>query len=212
MAQQLFHTPDETYFYGSYTFKEARILTDDNEKIEHLKTRFESYYVNGLMECTNPFTISILTCVGIEVLGQVLLGVDINGESIQANTILIYQMLSPELSKPLSSKFVTNYNLKRNVSGQSYNYANSFPSYANVLRKGLRNAFTHSYRPLGVFLDSGKQDLMVINEDEGYLAIDFDIFRKNFIICFNDSFSEILSNKNLIYKANALRYFDLLIK
>ena len=97
--------------------------------------------------------IAIITCLGIEVLGQVIFGYDQKGESIQAYTILVYQMLDQKLNDALSEKFKTNYARNREI---NLNDANSYTNYAHVLRKGLRNAFTHNYRSLGVFLGGNR--------------------------------------------------------
>ena len=53
---------------------------------------------------------------------------------------------------------------------------------------------------------------MIIEEDEGCLIINPEIFKQCFISCYENCFAEILSNNNKNYKDNALGYFNLLIK
>ena len=218
MTEHFFHLPDTTIFHGipqnvdGFSFKEARALTDDDEKISRLKTRLEGYYVSGLKDINHPFIAAIMTCVGLEVLGQVIFGFDAKGESIESYTINVYKMLDSNISQPLSSTFAINYNKKRNRTGQTTDFTNSFTSYANVIRKGLRNSFTHNYRSLGVILSDSQSDLMTIEENEGCIIVNPFIFKQKFINCFEDSFLTALFNSNQNYRAETLKYFDLLIK
>jgi hypothetical protein len=220
MADSLsfFHLPDTTIFHGvpnlpqGYTFGECRALVDDEEKLRHLKERLTGYYVNGLIGVGHPFIAAIMTCVGLEVLGQVIFGFDSKGESIQTNTILIYEMLDSSLSQALSAKFKNNYNRNRNIAGVTNDLTSSFASYAHVIRKGLRNSFTHNYRSLGVFLDDAQSIYLIINEDEGYVVLNPDVFKKSFVDCYEKCFAEIISGNNPGYRKEALKYFDLLLK
>jgi hypothetical protein len=89
IAENFYHNPDDTVFHGSseypdgYLFSYARALTTENEKILKLKERLNGYYVNGLASVEHPFMTAILTCVGLEVLGQVFLGFDSEGKTIE---------------------------------------------------------------------------------------------------------------------------------
>jgi len=218
MAEKFFHYPDDTIFHGTetdqgYTFREARALIDDDEKISKLKTRLTGYYINGLLSIPHSFMMAIMTCVGMEVLGQVILGYNSGGDSIQENTIAIYKMLNQKLNDPLASKFKINYARNRNLDLNDPNHQNeidSYKTYAHILRKGLRNAFTHNYRSLGVFL--GGDELVAINEDEGFMIVNHLLLRDKFIECYEASFDKIISNSPPAYRQNALKYFELLIK
>lgn len=218
MAELFFHYPDDTIFVGlpdnpnGFSFLESRALTDDNDKLKKLKDRIVGYYVNGLNEMKNPFTVAILSCIGIEVLGQIILGFDKKGETIAANTITVYQMLDPKMKEPTSDLFKMNYNLNRNEIGKNIDFAKDLPTYSHIIRKGLRNAFTHNYRSLGVLLDDKQQDVIIVDENKGTLIINPFVFRTKFLNCFQSRFTEIISNTQLNYKQNALKYFDLLIK
>ncbi|OFX21009.1 MAG: hypothetical protein A2033_11835 [Bacteroidetes bacterium GWA2_31_9] len=218
MAENYFNYPDETIFHGitdnsnGFTFLEARALAIDDEKLFKLKERLSCYYLTGLKELGNPFTIAVLTCMGIEVLGQVILGFNSKGDTIDSNTILIYEMLDSKMQDVLSPNFALNYNLRRNITGQNIDFTLDFTSYARVVRKGLRNAFTHTYRSLGVFLDAGQSDLLLIDENIGCLIINPIVFRERFLSVFEKTFSDLISNVNPIYRQNALIYFNLLIK
>jgi hypothetical protein len=205
MGEKSFHYPDDTVFHGTdtaqgYTFREARTLIDDDEKILKLKTRLTGYYVNGLLSIPHSFMMAIMTCVGIEVLGQVVLGYKNTGETEKSNTISIYKMLDQVLTNALSDNFKINYDKNR---GQIC--AHSFSTYADVLCTGFRNAFTHTYRSLGVFL--GGNTLITINEDEGLIIVNHELFRKRFIECYEDCFDKIISNSPPIYRQNAFKIF-----
>jgi hypothetical protein len=211
MPENFFHYPDETIFHATetdgFTFKEARIIIDEQEKILKLKRRLTDYYINGLISIPHSFMMAIMTCVGIEVLGQIILGCDSGGESIAENTISVYKMLDTKLNNPLTQKFKTNYARNRNILiGQT----KDFSTYAHILRKGLRNAFTHNYRSLGVFL--GGDELITINDDEGFIIVNHVLFRNMFIELYEDCFNKIISNSSSNYRQNALKYFELLIK
>ncbi|HEY2583613.1 MAG TPA: hypothetical protein VGI43_17505 [Mucilaginibacter sp.] len=216
MTENFYHYPDDTVFHGSseypdgYLFSYARALTTENEKILKLKERLNGYYVNGLASVEHPFMTAILTCVGLEVLGQVFLGFDSEGKTIQSNTILIYEMLDQQLQQPLSTTFKSNYNLNRNPQGQTTDYTISFSSYAHILRKGLRNSFTHNYRSLGVFLGEG--EIIDVHENEGFMVVNPTLFKQQFNACYENCFSQAISNSIPSYRQNALRYFELLIR
>ena len=218
MAENFLHLPDSTIFHGvpgnpnGYSFGEARTLVDDDEKLKRLKERLDGYYINGLKEIDHPFIKAIMTCVGLEVLGQVVLGFDLKGESIEDLTIGIYEMLDPSLSQPLTNKFKDNYNKNRNVLGEAKDFAGSFTSYARVVRKGLRNSFTHNYRSLGIFLSDSQNNILEIVEDEGIIIINPEIFKQKYIDCYELCYSELILNQQTNYRSKALNYFHLLIR
>lgn len=218
MAINFFHYPDSTIFHAiqensqGFTFADSRAMTDDSEKIAKLKLRLTDYYFTGLNEMTNPFTIAILTCVGIEVLGQVVLGFDLKGETIEDNTVKIYEMFDPEMSAPLSSDFKLKYNINRNLPGENYDKTSGLTNYARVVRKGLRNAFTHTYRSLGVVLGDSGTSVMQVQDNGGYIIINPYLYREKFIEIFNHCFEAAITNSKPEYRSNALKYFELLIK
>jgi hypothetical protein len=218
MTENFFHYPDNTIFHGisenqqGFSFADSRTLTDDSEKISKLKRRLADYYLKGLSEMTNPFTIAILTCVGIEVLGQVVLGFNSEGETIENNTVKIYELLDPKMCDALSTNFKTNYNLKRNLPGLDNDKTSSFTSYARVVRRGLRNAFTHTYRSLGVVLSDSLLSVMLVQDNDGLIIINPYLFRQKFIDTYENCFESAITNSNTNYRNNALKYFELLIK
>ena len=63
----------------------------------------------ALESLNHDFIKPIMTCIGIEVLGYIILGFDESGESKIENTIKIYQMLDPKLQEELSEVFFKNY-------------------------------------------------------------------------------------------------------
>jgi hypothetical protein len=211
MAENFFHYPDEIIFHANptngVTFKEIRALNTDQDKLLSLQKRLTDYYINGLKSISHSFMMAIITCVGIEVLGQMTLGFEPNGDSIAAYTLNIYEMLDEKLKLPLSSKFKTAY---ASNTGRDILSMNGFSNYAGVLRKGLRNAFTHNYRSLGVFL--GGDELLSVYEDDGLIIVNHEMFKHRFINCFESCFEQILSNTNPAYRQQALKYFELLIK
>jgi hypothetical protein len=217
MAINFFHTNDDLIFHGDgetgavFTFGECRNLTNDDDKIVRLKYRLKTYYIDALKEIHNPFVSSIMTCVGLEVLGQVFLGVNSDGETIESNTISMYQMLDPIMANPLANNFKTNYNTKRNQLGNNIDFTQSFPSYAHVVRKGLRNTFTHSYRSRGVYLDNDTTCLITINENEGTIIINPVLLKNQFLQIFTDLFDQTINSANPNYRQNLLLYWNILL-
>jgi hypothetical protein len=188
-------------------------LTSDDEKIKHLKERLAGYYVNSLQDITHPFIGCIMTCVGIEVIGQVILGFNAKGGSIDNNTLDVYKMLDPIISQSPSSTFKTNYNRNRNVVGTVFtDFAQDLPTYADLIRKGLRNSYTHNYRSLGVMLRDSQKDLVVEEAAEGILVVNPDMFRNSFIALYETCFSDMLAGHKPLYKAKAIEYINLLLK
>jgi hypothetical protein len=113
-------------------------------------------------------------------------------------------MLDQKLQQPLSTTFRSNYNLNRNPHGQTRDYTNSFSSYAHILRKGLRNSFTHNYRSLGVFLGGG--EIIDVHENEGFMVVNPTLFKQQFNSCYENCFNQAISNSNPYYRQNALKY------
>jgi hypothetical protein len=217
MLENFFHYPNDIIFHGTnepagYTFAEARDLATDRAKLQKLKERLTGYFINGLTSTPHSFITVIMTCVGLEVLGQVMLGFDQRGETISAHTIQVYEMLDVQLTQPLTEKFREQYNLNRNSQGQSRDYTQGFSSYAHVVRKGLRNAFTHTYRSLGVFLGGVDGHFMLVDDEQGWIVIDPNAFRDRFIELYEQCFEEAIIGSNETYKTNALSYFNLLIR
>jgi hypothetical protein len=218
MTEHFYHYPDDTIFHGiegnpkGFSFADCRLLTDDNQKIEKLKKRLDTYYINGLTDLNHPFTIAILTCVGIEVLGQVMLGFDNKGQTIESKTIQVYEMLDPKVAGQLSPTFKTSYNNNRNIPGQNIIFTDTFTSYAHIIRKGLRNSFTHTYRSLGVVLSDSLQEMMLVDENKGHIIINPYIFRQKYVDLYNKCFNNSLSNTVATYRQNALLYLDLLLR
>jgi len=214
-----FHLPNKTIFHGvsgnpnGYSYEQARSLTSQKSKIDHLRLRLESYYISGLNNVNHPFLASILTCVGVEVLGQVMLGTDSNGESIQQNTIEIYKFLDPILSDPLTQKFKDEYNQRRAypLIPTNNQFTSSFTCYAFVLRKGLRNSFTHNYRSMGVKLQHDLKVTVKVNERTGMLIVNPTLYRNAFKDLFNTMFDDIQNGNNQTNLQNALDYFDIII-
>lgn len=211
-----FHLPDDITFGsgengGSITFGEARRYKNELDRIDSLKRRMETYYVNGLRGSPNPFISSILTCMGVEVLGQIMLGTK-DGETDEKNTIQVYQMLDPLFKQGLSNVFSLAYNARRSDNNPPRNYAKDFPTYAHIVRKGLRNTFTHSYRSLGVVLDDRLTSLVEVDEVHGMVIIEPSRFREEFISVFYSLFDSARSNENPKYKRSLLKYYSLLIK
>lgn len=218
MALKYFHFPNSTIFHGAvgsfkkYTFKQARDLNNDTIKIKHLKLRLESYYLHGLKKTKDPFISAILTCVGIEVLGQVMLGVDSNGETDKQHTIEIYKMMDSILADNLSSKFKSNYNLGRKFPNSTPDCTNDLHTYSHILRKGLRNTFAHGYRSLGVVLDNNLDRMVLIKETQGLLIVNPKKYRKKFVELFNSMFDKVQSNSEPDWRNEAVKYFELIIK
>lgn len=210
MSENLYHYPCEIYFHGGIRFDEARELVDNTSKIRHLKKRLEGYYLNGFSRIKNPFTIALMVCIGVEVIGQVFLGTNEEGETIPDNTLNIYKMLDDKLCEVISPAFAASYAVRRAAPGQPPGTYSGM-TYAGVLRKGLRNTFSHSYRSLGVFLDDHQDKMIVVNETDGLISINARLFRSSFKIIFRETFQEAMDESNTTYRDNAIQYFERLI-
>jgi len=214
--ENFFAYSDDTIFHGiegdsaGFTFGKFRDLKDDNEKIERLKKRLTSYYLDGLNELKNPFAMATLTTIGIEVLGQIMLGFDKKGETIDANTIKIYQKLDDKMGEILSSDFKSNYNRKRGSGTSGKDWTSGLTTYAHVVRKGYRNSFMHTYRSLGVFLDNDKP-LIEVNEGEGCIFLNPRLFRHKFNEVCENCFKEALK-EGADERKNAIEYVELLVE
>ncbi|TCD28634.1 hypothetical protein EZ456_04390 [Pedobacter psychrodurus] len=215
--EEFFHYPDDVIFHGDdsqgFTFLQARTLNDDNEKLRKLQIRLERYYLNGFKRSRHDFNISVMSCIGLEVLGQVMLGFDDKGKTVADKTLQVYKWLDPILEQQTSAVFRTNYNLKRNYPNPAgIDFAQGLLTYADIFRKGLRNSFSHTYRSLGVFLDDSLTELVKVDEHEGLLVINGRMLKMALLREYREKFKSAINNTEPEHRQNALRYFELLIR
>jgi hypothetical protein len=211
MAVKFFSLPDDTIFHGipnstGFTFRQTRALTDDTDKLKHLKERLDGYYINGLRDINHPFITAIMVCIGIEVLGQVVLGFKADGESDTPNTIEIYKLVNSSLSNSPNQTFKNGYCNSRGLTA----YPNELSDYAHIVRSGLRNSFAHSYRSRGIALDASQQQLLIEDDANGLLILNPDLFRTEFITLYEKCLNDAITSFNINYRQCALKYFDLL--
>ena len=101
--------PNETIFgvdevRNSINYGFVRQLTDENRLINLLKFRIEVFFTEQVkpLEAVSPFPLSVLTCVGIETLGEITIAENKDDSSYQFTSIL--GKFDKSFSKQLNKK------------------------------------------------------------------------------------------------------------
>jgi len=202
-------------------FREARALTNENDKLELLKLRLDTLMINQIdgishkdemnnLKIWSPIPLTYLTCLACETLGRVIIGNEnkIKKDDVSRHaSILIFDEIDKAFSRNPKKKFKVQ--MKKIWSNDDLSKMNS---YSFIFYKYLRTSFAHGYRAKNIFLNHKLEIGFEIKE--GFLVINPYWFWDRFKIVYHEVFTEIFnSNKtNNTYRNNALFYFDELIK
>ena len=219
--------PDDTYFGekpegGGIKYGGVRAITNDQRKLELLKTRLDVLLIKQTSEIAkrdeegkpiiwSPFSLCVLTLLSIETLGRVLSDMEkIKKESDfeQSKKVVtpIYRMMDKDLDKKPSKGFYKGFELIHGTSDKK-----SIKKYSHVIHKYQRNTFNHGYQAKGVYLDHTGTPFWQLMEKEGFMVINPYLFWDRFVETFNSAFEEILNPKDKKYRTNALKFFHELI-
>lgn len=218
--------PDNTYFGekpegGGIKYREVRLITEEQRKLEILKTRLDplligqinelAYAADNTRKVYSPFPLTVLTLLSIETLGHIVNDVErIRKESeFEQSKILVtpvYQLMDRGLSHKPSKKF---YRAFETLHGKKVKKLIS--KYSDIIHIYQRNTFNHGYQSRGVFLTEEIQKAIEINEEAGCLYLNPYLFWELFKKTYSSVFHKILEGSEAEWRKNALMYFQKLI-
>jgi hypothetical protein len=148
-------------FYG-----EVRMIKDDNRLINLLKLRLEAYYfsqVDPLVEPKSAFPLLVMTCIGMETLGQIFTAENAeNGDAFVSISKKMHQFFGRNPREEFEKNFLINWPQKD---------WDKIDCYGRLLYKYLRNTMVHGYQGKAVFLSYEDTEDYIIKDEYGYLVI-----------------------------------------
>jgi len=200
--------PDEGIFGRNskndvVTYGDVRKITDDTELIDVLRCRLETYLnnqVQPLQAHRSAFPLTVMTCIGIETLGQVFYAEKKDDTSYQFVSIIkrIDQIFGRKLTKKYEKKLTglwSNKDLK------------NIDCYGKVVYRFFRNTMIHGFQGKGVFLSYEMTETIMIDEDTSYVVINPNWFWESYQKAFVKLFSAAKEGQtNNPLRANSLIY------
>jgi hypothetical protein len=163
-------------------------ITDEDRLIRLLKLRIEVFFIGQVkpLETVSPFPLSVMTCIGVETLGEITIAESNDDNGIQFKKIL--GKFDTNLAKTLTKS--EKELVKKNWPDKD---GEKIKTLTDLFYKYYRNTMIHGYRGKGVFLSSGLKPPFIFND--GFLIINPDWFWTRFIEVFNSTFEQLLKDK-----------------
>ena len=219
--------PDNTYFGekpegGGIEYAEVRKITDDQRKLEILKSRLDVLLIGQINELSvvaddnkrkvySPFPLTVLTLLAIETIGHVINDIgkikeQNDFEQSKAIVTPVYQLMDKQLSYKPSKDFYNAFEKLHDNADKK-----SIKKYSDIVHKYQRNTFNHGYQSRCVYLTEVIFKPIEIDEENGCLYVQPYLFWELFKKTYQNIFDLILKNKNIEWRQNALLYFTRLI-
>ena len=173
---------------ASINYGTVRQITDEDRLIRLLKLRIEVFFIGQVkpLETVSPFPLSVMTCIGVETLGEITIAESSDDNGIQFKNIL--GKFDTNLAKTLTK--TEKELVKKNWPDKD---GEKIKTLTDLFYKYYRNTMIHGYRGKGVFLESGLNPPFIFND--GFLIINPDWFWTRFIEVFNSTFEQLLKDK-----------------
>jgi hypothetical protein len=199
--------PDEIYFGintkgESITFGYVRNITDENELIKLLELRLRRFFIDQtqiLQDKRSAFPLCIMTCIGIETLGNIFIEENKDDRAYRFNEISskMDQLFGRPIKLSLKEKFIAIWK----------NNEFKTDSYGKLLYRLLRNTMIHGYHIKGYYLSYESTKDINIDEENAIIKINPDWFWNTFKNTFDKIFIETLkAQSNNRYRINCLKY------
>ena len=147
--------PNQTIFgvdenEASINYGTVRQITDEDRLIRLLKLRIEVFFIGQVkpLETVSPFPLSVMTCIGVETLGEITIAENSDDNGIQFKKIL--GKFDTNLAKTLTK--AEKELVKKNWPDKD---GEKIKNLTDLFYKYYRNTMIHGYRGKGVFLSSG---------------------------------------------------------
>lgn len=200
--------PDELIFGRNsknevVTLGQVRNITDDTELIETLKHRLITYLnnqVEPLRTHGSAFPLAVMTCVGIETLGNIFFLEDNDDKSFQFVSVTkkADQIFGRKLTKKFQDKLDAIWHEKD---------LKKIDCYGKVLYKFFRNTMIHGYQGKGVFLSYEDTATIMIDDQTSFITINPNWFWETYVEVFEKLFKEAIKGQpNNKFRINCLKY------
>jgi len=181
----------------------VRGISDENELIRLLQLRLQVFFirqVQPLQESRSAFPLSVMTCIGIETLGEIFVAEDDSDAS--------YQFV--EISKKIDQIFGRKPSVKfkkrlREIWGEDR--TKKMDCFGKIIYRFFRNTMVHGYQGKGMFLSYEDTTDIEIDEEFAFVKINPDWFWNRFKDFYEKRFEMILkSQNNNPERQNCLKY------
>ncbi len=205
--------PDETIFghdnkNSNIDFRFVRTIKEDDAKIDILQLRLKKYFENQvepLVKANSAFPLTVLTCLGIETLGEIFFEKSIF-DSAKRFTNACFE-LDP-IFKPKPSK----QTLQKMNEVWSSDKMKGVKSIAHVVHNFLRNAMIHGYSAQAIYLSYEDTQNFLENKEYGIFVINPNWFWDRYKYGSDKLFNMAKSKTNHKQKRKCcLEYFNKLI-
>ncbi|KAB2879245.1 hypothetical protein F9K33_09750 [bacterium] len=202
--------PDETIFGANdigegITYGQVRRILDDKERIHFLRLRLNTFFINQtqpLQISKSAFPLTLMTCVGIETLGEIFIQEDKHDTSFQFVEIIkkVHQKFGRPMSKDFDKKLTEIWKQKD---------LSNIDCYGKVLYRFFRNTMIHGYQAKGVFLSYEDLNEINIDKSSGFIIMNPDWFWNQFKIAYDSLFLEVENAQpNNPLRINCLKYIS----
>ena len=197
----------------SLTYGTVRGFSDD-EKLLALKRRLDAFLVDqieelgkddGTSKVYSPFPLTLLTCIAIETLGQVMHDASGKGDAQRDAFVEVAKSLESNLSRQLKKK--DKKAIKELFPPKD---ADKIDSAACILYYYLRNTLVHGYQGRGVYLTEDNTDWKL---ESGTIQLNPYWFWNMFKKVYEERFAKLFENKESTnpLRKNALNYLNTLL-
>jgi len=199
--------PDETYFGPEgITFGEVRNTSEQTDRIKLLKKRLDSFFFEQVAVLNNksPFPMTIMTCIGIETMGQIFIANENGTQSFQFIQIIskVHQKFGRKIGKNFEQKFRAMW---------PYKDSDVIETYGDLLYSYLRNTMIHGYYALGIYLSDDKA--VTLEEKDGYLVLNPYWFWEKFTPVYDSLIMEAIEGQeNNSYRINSIKYLEKMLR
>lgn len=198
------------------TYGDIRKIKDRKLQIKFLKRRIDQFFINQTrplyknenneINIKSVFPLALLTCVGIETLGQIVIKKNRDSSSYQFSQIL--KLFDKQFSRTLPKK------VKQSLLNSLGDYDKTkVKTISDLIHSYFRNTMIHGYRGRWVFLSVEINDDWTFDESTGFVIIQPIWFWETFLKIYEDIFNELLKdgNENTVYFKNCEKYIDNLL-
>lgn len=198
------------------TYGEIRRIKDRKLQIKYLKRRIDQFFIyqtsplykneNNEVNVKSVFPLALLTCVGVETLGQIVINENKDASSYQFTQIL--NLFDKRFSRTLPKK------MKQRLLNSLGDYDKTkVKTISDLIHSYFRNTMVHGYRGRWVFLSVELKDNWTFDESTGFIVIQPIWFWETFLKIYEDIFNELLKGKNENHKyfKSCEKYIDKLL-
>jgi hypothetical protein len=216
MSSATHNVPDHVVFGpkasgGDFTYGEVRAL-NRQEQVEALRRRFEKWLIGQSEPIAesgaSPFPLAVMTCVGIEALGQIAFG---PGSALRDPFVSVAPLLDSRLGNALTATFLSALNARWATRLDAKADPAWVATVGELLYTFFRNSMIHGYRGRAVFLSEDQVADLALNETEGTMTVNPSWLWRCYVEAATEVFDKIESSSDARMRANAEGYLAIML-